>query len=87
MILPFAKKRGFSSDAAHVCTPKGLLGFLSHVQAQILTRIHHKSLVSMIGYCKEGQYMALVYEYMPEGTLKQHIDGNFSLHSSPQHLK
>lgn len=30
----------------------------------------------MIGYCKEGQYLAFVYEYMPEGTLKEHIDGN-----------
>ncbi|KAF0927290.1 hypothetical protein E2562_031494 [Oryza meyeriana var. granulata] len=44
-------------------------------EAQILTRIHHKNLVSMIGYCKEGEYMALVYEYMSEGTLKEHIAG------------
>nr|CAB3464671.1 unnamed protein product [Digitaria exilis] len=45
-------------------------------KAQILTRIHHKNLVSMIGYCKDGQYMALVYEYMPEGTLQEQIAGN-----------
>uniref|UniRef100_A0A0E0A1U5 non-specific serine/threonine protein kinase n=1 Tax=Oryza glumipatula TaxID=40148 RepID=A0A0E0A1U5_9ORYZ len=44
-------------------------------EAQILTRIHHKSLVSMIGYCKDGEYMALVYEYMSEGTLQEHISG------------
>ncbi|XP_052156181.1 putative leucine-rich repeat receptor-like protein kinase At2g19210 [Oryza glaberrima] len=44
-------------------------------EAQILTRIHHKSLVSMIGYCKDGKYMALVYEYMSEGTLREHISG------------
>jgi serine/threonine protein kinase len=47
----------------------------SFVQAQILTRIHHKNLVSMIGYCKDGQYMALVYEYMSEGTLQEQIAG------------
>jgi serine/threonine protein kinase len=45
------------------------------VQAQILTRIHHKNLVSMIGYCKDGEYMALVYEYMAQGTLREHIAG------------
>uniref|UniRef100_J3M919 Protein kinase domain-containing protein n=1 Tax=Oryza brachyantha TaxID=4533 RepID=J3M919_ORYBR len=45
-------------------------------EAQILTRIHHKNLVSMIGYSKDGDNMALVYEYMPEGTLHEHIAEN-----------
>nr|CAB3464664.1 unnamed protein product [Digitaria exilis] len=44
-------------------------------EARILTRIHHKYLVSMIGYCKDGECMALVYEYMSEGTLQEHIAG------------
>jgi serine/threonine protein kinase len=30
----------------------------------------------MIGYCKDGQYMALVYEYMSEGTLQEQIAGS-----------
>ncbi|CAN6350417.1 unnamed protein product [Urochloa humidicola] len=47
-------------------------------EAQILTRIHHKNLVSMIGYCKDGQHMALVFEYMSEGTLHEQIVGNRS---------
>ncbi|KAF8725793.1 hypothetical protein HU200_020352 [Digitaria exilis] len=52
-------------------------GFLEDgTQAQILTRIHHKNLVSMIGYCKDGQYMALVYEYMSGGTLQEQIAAN-----------
>ncbi|KAL5231450.1 hypothetical protein ABZP36_030226 [Zizania latifolia] len=49
-----------------------------YVVAQILTRIHHKNLVSMIGYCKDGDNMALVYEHMPEGTLQEHIAENSS---------
>ncbi|VAH09488.1 unnamed protein product [Triticum turgidum subsp. durum] len=44
-------------------------------EAQILTQTHHKNLVSMIGYCKDGKDMALVYEYMSEGTLQEHITG------------
>uniref|UniRef100_A0A0D3G9Z6 non-specific serine/threonine protein kinase n=1 Tax=Oryza barthii TaxID=65489 RepID=A0A0D3G9Z6_9ORYZ len=47
---------------------------------EILTRIHHKNLVSMIGYCKDGDNMALVYEYMSEGTLQEHIAGLEYLH-------
>ncbi|TVU20523.1 hypothetical protein EJB05_36736, partial [Eragrostis curvula] len=61
------KLRSESSD-------QGTREFLA--EAQILARIHHRNLVSMIGYCNDGDYMALVYEYMPEGTLQEHIGGN-----------
>ncbi|CAM0953287.1 unnamed protein product [Alopecurus aequalis] len=44
-------------------------------EAQVLTRIHHKNLVSMIGFCPDRDHMALVYEYMPQGTLQEHIAG------------
>lgn len=44
-------------------------------QAQTLTKIHHKNLVSLIGYCKDGEYLALVYEYMSEGTLDDKLRG------------
>uniref|UniRef100_A0A8I6YQR5 non-specific serine/threonine protein kinase n=1 Tax=Hordeum vulgare subsp. vulgare TaxID=112509 RepID=A0A8I6YQR5_HORVV len=42
-------------------------------EAQHLTRIHHKNLVSLIGYCKDRNHLALVYEYMPEGSLQDHL--------------
>jgi serine/threonine protein kinase len=45
------------------------------VQAQTLAKIHHKNLVSLIGYCKDREYMALVYEYMSEGALHEHLRG------------
>ncbi|PON37029.1 Mitogen-activated protein kinase kinase kinase [Parasponia andersonii] len=38
-----------------------------------LMDIHHKNLVSLIGYCKDGNNMAVVYEYMAKGNLKEHI--------------
>ncbi|XP_062180192.1 putative leucine-rich repeat receptor-like protein kinase At2g19210 [Phragmites australis] len=72
---------GFLEDGTQVAVKlrsetsnQGVKEFLA--EAQILTRIHHKNLVPMIGYCKDGEYMALVYEYMSEGTLQEHIAGN-----------
>ncbi|RVW52010.1 putative leucine-rich repeat receptor-like protein kinase [Vitis vinifera] len=47
----------------------------SSVLAQLLTRIHHKNLVSLIGYCDEGSRMVLVYEHMAEGNLKEYLSG------------
>ncbi|XP_065023871.1 putative leucine-rich repeat receptor-like serine/threonine-protein kinase At2g19230 isoform X1 [Musa acuminata AAA Group] len=44
-------------------------------EAQHLTRVHHKNLVSMVGYCMDGDHLALVYEFMSQGTLKDHIRG------------
>ncbi|XBH82256.1 hypothetical protein VPH35_070947 [Triticum aestivum] len=52
---------------------QGVKEFLA--EAHVLALIHHKNLVSMIGYCNNGGHMALVYEYMPQGSLKEHIAG------------
>ncbi|WVZ90831.1 hypothetical protein U9M48_037091 [Paspalum notatum var. saurae] len=47
-------------------------------EAQHLTRVHHKNLVSLIGYCKEKKHMALVYEYMEGGNLCDRLRGEIS---------
>uniref|UniRef100_A0A8R7K435 Protein kinase domain-containing protein n=1 Tax=Triticum urartu TaxID=4572 RepID=A0A8R7K435_TRIUA len=72
---------GFLEDGTQVAvklrshsSSQGFKEFLA--EAHILTRIHHKNLVTMIGYCKDGEYMALVYEYMSEGTLHEHLEGS-----------
>ncbi|XP_012574797.1 probable LRR receptor-like serine/threonine-protein kinase At4g29180 isoform X2 [Cicer arietinum] len=39
-------------------------------EAELLMTVHHKNLVSFIGYCDEGDKMALIYEYMASGNLK-----------------
>ncbi|XP_019702975.1 probable LRR receptor-like serine/threonine-protein kinase At1g05700 isoform X2 [Elaeis guineensis] len=44
-------------------------------EAQNLTRIHHRNLVSLVGYCKDGNYLALVYEYMRRGNLRENLNG------------
>ncbi len=44
-------------------------------QVQSLTKVHHRNLVSLIGYCWEMDHLALVYEYMSQGTLYDHLRG------------
>ncbi|KAJ9692199.1 hypothetical protein PVL29_011328 [Vitis rotundifolia] len=44
-------------------------------EAKLLTRVHHKNLVRLIGYCNDGTNMALVYEYMSNGNLQQKLSG------------
>ena len=40
-----------------------------------MTKVHHRNLVSLIGYCWEKDHLALVYEYMSQGSLFDHLRG------------
>ncbi|XXG57287.1 hypothetical protein AAC387_Pa03g4482 [Persea americana] len=44
-------------------------------EVQLLMRVHHRNLVPFIGYCQEGDGMALIYEYMAQGNLGSHLLG------------
>ncbi|XP_042460904.1 probable LRR receptor-like serine/threonine-protein kinase At4g29180 isoform X2 [Zingiber officinale] len=44
-------------------------------EARQLLRIHHRNVVSLLGYCRDETFLALVYEYMPHGSLKDHFQG------------
>nr|POF02321.1 receptor-like protein kinase [Quercus suber] len=48
-------------------------------EAEILVRVHHRNLVSLIGYCDEGENKALIYEYMANGNLHQHLSGIYNI--------
>ncbi|CAH8356541.1 unnamed protein product [Eruca vesicaria subsp. sativa] len=45
------------------------------VQVELLLRVHHINLVSLVGYCDEREHLALIYEYMSNGDLKDHLSG------------
>ncbi|CDP05358.1 unnamed protein product [Coffea canephora] len=40
-------------------------------EAELLTRVHHRNLTCLVGYCYEDTHMALVYEYMANGNLRE----------------
>ncbi|XP_057950401.1 rust resistance kinase Lr10-like [Malania oleifera] len=45
-------------------------------------RIHHVNVVRLVGFCVEGSKRALVYDFMPNGSLEKHIflqGGNISM--------
>jgi len=42
-------------------------------EVQSVGQIHHRNLVRMIGYCKEGKHRMLVFEFMPGGSLRRFL--------------
>ncbi|KAL5763440.1 hypothetical protein ACOSP7_019704 [Xanthoceras sorbifolium] len=42
-------------------------------EVSTIGRIHHANVVRLLGFCYEGSKRALVYEYMPNGSLDKHI--------------
>ncbi|KAL9387792.1 hypothetical protein Peur_020916 [Populus x canadensis] len=45
-------------------------------EIEIISRVHHRHLVSLVGYCITGSQRMLVYEFVPNYTLEFHLHGN-----------
>uniref|UniRef100_A0A1J3GQ45 non-specific serine/threonine protein kinase n=1 Tax=Noccaea caerulescens TaxID=107243 RepID=A0A1J3GQ45_NOCCA len=54
-----------------VIAGKGFAEFKSEIA--VLTKVRHRHLVTLLGYCVDGNEKLLVYEYMPQGTLSRHL--------------
>ncbi|XP_059073006.1 probable LRR receptor-like serine/threonine-protein kinase At1g67720 isoform X2 [Cryptomeria japonica] len=55
---------------------QGKREFLNEVA--LMSRIHHRNLVALLGYCQDQGKNILVYEYMHNGTLREHLHGSVS---------
>jgi serine/threonine protein kinase len=47
-------------------------------EVEIISRVHHKHLVSLVGYCITGSQRLLVYEFVPNNTLEFHLHGKLA---------
>ncbi|RVW30362.1 putative LRR receptor-like serine/threonine-protein kinase [Vitis vinifera] len=66
--------KGILADGTVVAIKRAQQGSLQgekefFTEIGLLSRLHHRNLVSLIGYCDEEQEQMLVYEFMPHGSL------------------
>ncbi|PIA46146.1 hypothetical protein AQUCO_01600425v1 [Aquilegia coerulea] len=70
--------KGILADGTIVAVKRALEGSLQGekeflTEIELLSRVHHRNLVALIGYCDEEGEQMLVYEFMPYGTLRDHL--------------
>ncbi|KAI5065036.1 hypothetical protein GOP47_0019731 [Adiantum capillus-veneris] len=73
--------RGVLADGSEVAIKRAQEELLQgekefSTELQLLSRVHHRNLVSLVGYCDDESEQLLVYEYMANGTLRDHLQPN-----------
>ncbi|XP_058769825.1 probable receptor-like protein kinase At5g24010 [Vicia villosa] len=73
--------KGVLRDNVKVAVKRGMPGSRQglpefHSEITILSKIRHRHLVSLVGFCEENSEMILVYEYVERGPLKKHLYGS-----------
>jgi hypothetical protein len=51
-------------------------------QIEINSYLSHANIVSIIGYCVEKTELILVYDFLPQGTLEDHLHGTRTKHNN-----
>lgn len=73
------------SDGSQVAVKRANAATIIHTnikefeaELEILCNMRHANIVNLLGYCAEMGERLLVYEYMPHGTLHDHLHGELS---------
>ena len=57
------------------------------VEVLMLSLLRHSNLVTLTGYCTDGDQRLLVYEYIPQGSQENHLFGNSLIISFYHYLR
>ncbi|KAE8697026.1 O-glucosyltransferase rumi-like [Hibiscus syriacus] len=68
-----AIKRGESETSAHKVKKFQEKETAFESELALLSRLHHKHLVGLVGFCHENDERLLVYEYMSNGSVYDHL--------------
>ncbi|GLT74642.1 hypothetical protein SLA2020_464290 [Shorea laevis] len=77
--------RGILSDGQAVAIKRAQQGSMQgglefKTEIELLSRVHHKNLVGLVGFCFEQGEQMLVYEFMAHGTLRDNLLGRSSIY-------
>ncbi|CAB4285027.1 unnamed protein product [Prunus armeniaca] len=77
--------RGMLSDGQMVAIKRAQQGSMQgglefKTEIELLSRVHHKNVVGLLGFCFEQGEQMLVYEFMPNGTLRESLSGRSGIH-------
>ncbi|KAL9305335.1 putative LRR receptor-like serine/threonine-protein kinaseRLK-Pelle-LRR-I-1 family [Arabidopsis thaliana] len=68
---------GTEEVAVKLLSPSSAQGYKEFkTEVELLLRVYHTNLVSLVGYCDEKDHLALIYQYMVNGDLKKHLSGS-----------
>ncbi|CAJ1955356.1 unnamed protein product [Sphenostylis stenocarpa] len=67
---------GDTPVAVKMLSPSSVRGYQQfQAEVKLLMRVHHTNLTSLVGYCNDRDYKGLIYEYMANGDLQEHLSG------------
>lgn len=55
-------------------------------EVEMLSRLHHRNLVKLIGICVEQRTCCLVYELVRNGSIESHLHGKFQALRTPSYI-